>query len=54
MKKLIVISIIFGIAAIILLCFVIYPLLSGVKRNSQELILAKKELVSFETKTERS
>lgn len=52
MKKIIVISIIFGIVVIILLCFVIYPLLSGVKKNSQELILAKKELVSFKTETE--
>jgi len=52
MKKITVISIIFGIVAIILLCFVIYPLLSGVKKNSQELILAKRELVSFKTKNE--
>jgi len=52
MKKITVISIIFGIAAIILLCFVIYPLLSGVKKNSQELILAKREFVSFKTKNE--
>jgi len=52
MKKIIVISIVFGIATIILLCFVIYPLLSGVKKGSQELVLAKKGLVSFETETE--
>jgi len=52
MKKIIVISIIFGIVAIILLCFVIYPLLSGVKKNSQDLILAKKELISFKAETE--
>lgn len=52
MKKIIVVSIIFGIIVIILLCFVIYPLLSGVKKNSQEFILAKKELVSFKAETE--
>ena len=53
MKKIIVISIIFGIVVIILLCFVIYPLLSGVKKNSQDLILAKKELISFKAETEK-
>jgi len=52
MKKIIVVSIIFGIIVIILLCFVIYPLLSRVKKNSQEFILAKKELVSFKAETE--
>lgn len=52
MKKIIIISIIFGIVVMILLCFVIYPLLSGVKKNSQEFILARKELVSFKTETE--
>lgn len=52
MKKIIVISIIFGIIVIILLFFVIYPLLSGVKKNSQEFILAKKELISFKAETE--
>ena len=52
MKKIIVISIIFGIIVIILLCFVIYPLLNEVRKNSQEFILAKKELVSFKAETE--
>ena len=52
MKKIIVVSIIFGIIVIILFCFVIYPLLSGVKKNSQEFILAKKEMVSFKIETE--
>ncbi len=51
MKKIITISVIFGIIIVILFSFVIYPLLNGVKKNSQELILAKKELVSFKTKT---
>ena len=52
MKKIIAISIVFGIIVISLLCFAIYPLLSGVKKNSQELILAKKELASFKAETE--
>lgn len=52
MKKIIVISIIFGIVAVALLYFVVYPVLSGVRRNSQELIFAKKELVSFKAETE--
>ena len=52
MKKIIVTSIIFGIVVIILLSFVVYPLLSGVRKNSQEFILAKKELVSFKAETE--
>lgn len=52
MKKIITISVVFGIIIVILFGFVIYPLLKGVKKNSQELILSKKELVSFKTKTE--
>lgn len=52
MKKIIVISISFGIVVISLLSFAIYPLLSGVKKNSQEFILAKKELVLFKTEAE--
>jgi len=52
MKKIITISVVFGIIIVILFSFVICPLLNGVKKNSQELILAKKELVSFKTKTE--
>ena len=52
MKKIIVISIIFGAVTAILLYLVVYLVLSGVKKNSQELIFAKKELVSFKTETE--
>ena len=52
MKKTAVISIIFEVIITILFCFVIYSLLSGVRNNSQELILAKRELVLFKTKTE--
>lgn len=52
MKKIIVISIIFGIVAIILFCFAIYPLLSKVRRNSEELIFAKRELVLFKAEAE--
>ncbi len=52
MRKIITISVVFGIIIVILLSFVIYPLLKGVKKNSQEFILAKKELLSFKTKTE--
>jgi len=51
-RKIIVISIIFGAVSLCLIFLVIYPLLKGVKKNSQELILAKKELVSFKTKAE--
>ena len=51
-RKIIIISIVFGAVTLSLIFFVIYPLLTGVKKNSQELILAKKELVSFKTKTE--
>jgi len=52
MKRINIISIIFGLMVIGLFCFAIYFLLSGVKKNSEELILAKRELVSFKTKTE--
>jgi len=52
MKKIIIISIVFGAVSLSLIFLVICPLLKGIKKNSQELILAKKELVSFKTKAE--
>ncbi len=52
-RKIIVISIVFGAVTLSLIFLVIRPLLSGVKKNSQELILAKKELVSFKTKSKK-
>jgi len=51
-RKIIIISIVFGAISLCLIFLVIYPLLKGVKKNSQELILAKKELVSFRTEIE--
>lgn len=40
---------IFGIGALILVGFFVYPLLKEIKKNSEDLISAKKELVLFET-----
>jgi len=52
-KKIIVISVFFGIVIIILISFVIYPLFKGIKKNSQDFILARKELVSSKAEAEK-
>lgn len=49
-KKIIISSIIFGIVILALICFLIYPLVQGIKRNSQDLVRAKEELTLFQTK----
>lgn len=51
-KKIIIISVIFGIIFLTLICFIIYPLFKGIKRNSQEIITVKKELISFQKATD--
>lgn len=51
-EKIIISSIIFGIVSLALICFIIYPLVQGIKRNSQDLVGAKKELTLFQTKVE--
>ncbi len=50
-KKIIVFSLIFGIAGLSLICFVIYPLFKGIKKNSEELIIAKRESILLQDKT---
>ncbi len=50
-KKIIVFSLIFGIASLSLICFVIYPLFKGIKKNSEELIIAKRESILLQGKT---
>jgi len=50
-KKTLTISIIFGIA-LVLIVFFIYFLFAEIKKNSQDLILAKKELISLQAKIE--
>ncbi len=52
-KKIIVISVFFGIVIIILISFVVYPLFRGIKKNSQDFILARKELISSKSETEK-
>lgn len=47
-KKIIISSVIFGIVAIALVGFVIYPLFKGIKKNSQDFILARRELTLFQ------
>lgn len=50
-KKTVLISIIFGLIALTLIGFVIYPLFKGIKETSQELIAVKKELALIQTGT---
>ena len=50
-KKIIVFSLIFGIASLSLTSFVIYPLFKGIKKNSEELIIAKRESILLQGKT---
>jgi len=52
-KKIIIFSLIFGIASISLVCFAIYPLFKGIKSNSEELIIAKRESILLQDKTEK-
>lgn len=49
-EKIILFSLIFGIVILLLICFLIYPLVQGIKRNSQDLVRAKEELTLFQTK----
>ena len=49
-KKTIIFVIIFGIATLGLICFVIYFLLSDVKKDSQEFLAQKKDLVLLRSK----
>ncbi|GAH90126.1 unnamed protein product [marine sediment metagenome] len=44
-KKIIIFSVIFGVATIAIVGFVIYPLFKGIEKSSEELITAKKELI---------
>lgn len=44
-KKIIIFSVIFGIAAIAIVGFIIRPLFKGIEKSSEELITAKKELI---------
>lgn len=44
--------IIFGLVYVVLIVFVVSPLLSGIKKNSQDLTFQKQTLASFEAKLE--
>lgn len=50
-KKIIVFSLIFGIVGLVLVCFLIYPLFKGIKKNSEEFVTAGKELILLQGKT---
>lgn len=50
-RKIIVILVIFGLITLALVVLVIYPLFRGIKKDSQSLIEAKKDLVLFQNKT---
>lgn len=49
-KKTIIISIIAGLADLALIFFIIFPLFREIKKNSQEITSAKKDLILLETK----
>lgn len=52
MKKILKILVIFIVLALVLIVFLIYPLFREIKKNSEELILEKGKLFSFETEIE--
>jgi Tfp pilus assembly protein PilO len=49
-KKILIASIIFGLIALLLICFVISPLLRGIKEDSEEIVALKKDLILFQNK----
>ena len=49
-KKILIASIIFGLIALLLICFVVFPLLKGIKEDSEEIIALKKDLILFQNK----
>lgn len=51
MKKIIVFSVIFGLVSLALIIFGVYPLSKGIKKNSEELIVQRKELILAEAGT---
>lgn len=44
-RKILLISIVFGLVVLILICFGVYPLLKRIKNNSQEFIAIRKDLI---------
>ncbi|MFC1663787.1 hypothetical protein ACFL0A_01540 [Patescibacteria group bacterium] len=51
-KKTLTTSIIFGIATLILIVLLIFPLFRDIKKGSEDLVLVKKELISLQAKIE--
>jgi len=51
-RKINIFLIIFGLLTVFLVIFVIYPLFSGIKISSQDLLSQRKTLISFEAKLE--
>ncbi len=51
-KQTIILAIIFGIVSLILVLLIIYPLFKEIKRNSEDLISAKRTLISLQTEIE--
>ena len=49
-KKILIASIIFGLIALLLICFAVFPLLRGIKEDSEEIIALKKDLILFQDK----
>lgn len=51
-KNIVILSVIVGIATFSISGFIIYTQLKGIKKNSEELIAAKKDLIMFQGQTE--
>ena len=51
-KKTLIISIVFGLIILVLICFVIFPLFNGIKKNSEDFTVVKKDLILFQSETE--
>jgi len=49
-KKILIASIIFGLVALLLICFVIFPLLRSIKEDSEEIVALKKDLILSQNK----
>jgi len=50
-QKIIIISVIFSLVALVLVFLAIYPLFKGIKKSSQDLVEARKGEISLENKT---
>lgn len=53
-KKIIIVSLVFGATTLALILIITFPLFTKIKKNSQELITIKKELILLQSQIEKS